>query len=116
MTTKWPKELGDVEDYFSSPEEVARPRKADLRRGDEPPPWEPDTGDAPRIDALTERPAAADALDAGVSLDDFRAYMPMHAYIYTPTRELWPAGSVNPRVPPIPIFHATRQPRLEYNG
>src|SRR5687768_5459209 len=30
--------------------------------------------------------------------DDFQAYMPMHAYIYTPTGELWPASSVNARL------------------
>ena len=37
----------------------------------------------------------------GVSLDDFHAYMPAHSYIYVPTREMWPASSVNTRVPPI---------------
>jgi hypothetical protein len=40
-----------------------------------------------------------DAKRAGVRLDDFYAYMPMHSYIYAPTRELWPAASVNARVP-----------------
>jgi hypothetical protein len=40
--------------------------------------------------------------DAVVSIDDFVAYMPMHAYIYMPTRELWPAASVNARLPPTP--------------
>jgi hypothetical protein len=38
----------------------------------------------------------------GVSLDDFRAFMPAHSYIYVPTREMWPASSVNARVPPVP--------------
>ena len=37
----------------------------------------------------------------GVSLDDFNAYMPMHSYIFTPSREMWPAASVNARIPPI---------------
>ena len=41
--------------------------------------------------------------DAGVSLDDFHAYMPAHSYIYAPTSEPWPAASVNARVPPIPL-------------
>jgi hypothetical protein len=36
----------------------------------------------------------------GVSLDDFHAYMSMHTYIYAPSREMWPASSVNARVPP----------------
>jgi Family of unknown function (DUF5906) len=36
--------------------------------------------------------------DQGVSLDDFYAYMPMHSYIYVPSREMWPAGSINARI------------------
>ena len=32
------------------------------------------------------------------SIEDFRAYMPMHEYIFVPSRELWPASSVNARV------------------
>lgn len=38
---------------------------------------------------------------SGVSLHDFHAYMPMHSYIFMPTREAWPASSVNNRIPPI---------------
>ncbi len=37
----------------------------------------------------------------GVSLDDFHAIMTTHSYIFAPTRETWPAASVNARVPPI---------------
>jgi hypothetical protein len=37
----------------------------------------------------------------GVSIDDFRAFMPAHSYIYIPTRDMWPASSVNARVPPV---------------
>jgi hypothetical protein len=37
----------------------------------------------------------------GVSVDDFHAYMPMHNYIYAPTRDTWPASSVNSRIKPI---------------
>jgi hypothetical protein len=40
---------------------------------------------------------------AGVSLDDFYAYMPQHSYLFAPTREMWPASSVNSRLPLIPI-------------
>src|SRR5262249_42991221 len=47
--------------------------------------------------------AEAEELKAGVSLEDFYAYMPEHKYIYTPTRQLWPASSVNARVPSIPL-------------
>lgn len=35
----------------------------------------------------------------GAKLEDFYAYMPTHSYLYIPTRELWPASSVNARVP-----------------
>jgi len=31
----------------------------------------------------------------GVTLEDFRAYLPGHNYLFTPTRELWPGASVN---------------------
>lgn len=37
----------------------------------------------------------------GVSLDDFHAYMPTHSYIYAPSRETWPASSVNSRIAPM---------------
>jgi hypothetical protein len=39
---------------------------------------------------------------SGVFVDDFYAYMPSTLFLYTPSRELWPASSVNARVPPIP--------------
>jgi len=40
----------------------------------------------------------------GVSLDDFHACMPMHNYLFAPSREPWPAASVNARIPPIPLM------------
>jgi hypothetical protein len=43
------------------------------------------------------------ALPAGVRLEDFLAYMPQRsAFFFTPTRELWPASSVDARLPPVP--------------
>ena len=41
--------------------------------------------------------------DTPVSVNDFWAYMPMHQYIFAPTRDVWPASSVNVRVPPIVV-------------
>ena len=38
-----------------------------------------------------------------IALWDFRAYLPHHNYMYLPTRELWPAASVNACVPPVKI-------------
>jgi hypothetical protein len=43
-----------------------------------------------------------DGSATGVSISDFYAYMPMHNYLFAPTREPWPASSVNARVPPVP--------------
>jgi len=40
---------------------------------------------------------------AGVGIEDFHAYMPSHSYIYIPARDMWPASSVNARIPPIPV-------------
>ncbi len=37
----------------------------------------------------------------GVRLQDFWAYMPMHLYVFAPSRELWPAASVNARLPKV---------------
>jgi hypothetical protein len=48
--------------------------------------------------------AAAQAADQeAVQLEDFWAYMPAHRYIFAPTREMWPAASVNARIPPVDI-------------
>ena len=47
--------------------------------------------------------ASAQKLE-GISLDDFHAYMPMHSYIYAPSREMWPATSINSRIAPVRLF------------
>lgn len=46
-------------------------------------------------------PAPPDPSDArpDVSVHDFYAYMPTHSYLFVPTRELWPAASVDSRLP-----------------
>jgi hypothetical protein len=47
--------------------------------------------------------AEDEAFPSGVTLEDFYALMPTHSYIFAPSRELWPAASVNSRLPPFPI-------------
>ena len=54
-------------------------------------------------------------IGSGVSIDDFHAYMPQHVYIFTPTREPWPASSVNARLGKISILDADRKPALGDN-
>jgi hypothetical protein len=41
------------------------------------------------------------AAGEAVQLDDFVAYLPRHNYVFLPTREPWPAASVNACIPPI---------------
>ena len=43
--------------------------------------------------------AAAGGGNRGVTLGDFYAYMPKHLYIFAPTGEMWPATSINARLP-----------------
>lgn len=38
-----------------------------------------------------------------IALRDFFANLEMHNYIYTPTRKMWPAASVNARIPRQPL-------------
>src|SRR5262245_40711414 len=54
-----------------------------------------------RFEEVARRVAAARIGPGGCRLEDFVAYMPTHNYIFKPTRELWPAPSVNARVPPV---------------
>lgn len=59
----------------------------------------------------------ADAARRGpISVDDFWAYMPMHSYIYAPSREMWPAASVNARIPPIALLDASGNAVLGEDG
>lgn len=59
-------------------------------------------------DASFARTGRAEEFDGeGVRLDDFYAYMPMHSYIFAPSRDMWSASSVNARIPPIPIGDKT---------
>ncbi|MCX5543032.1 DUF5906 domain-containing protein [Paraburkholderia sp. CNPSo 3076] len=39
----------------------------------------------------------------GYSYSDFYAHMPTHKYLHVPTGELWPASSVNAKLPPMKV-------------
>jgi uncharacterized protein DUF5906 len=56
------------------------------------------------------------SVDEGVTRNDFYAYMPMHNYIYAPSREPWPAVSVNARVRPIPVLGTDGKPVFDHHG
>jgi hypothetical protein len=42
--------------------------------------------------------------------------MPMHTYIFVPSREMWPASSVNARLGWVPLCHPDGTPVLDENG
>ncbi len=45
------------------------------------------------------RTASKRAVPTDLEPDDFYAYMPEHKYIFAPTGEIWPATSVDARLP-----------------
>jgi hypothetical protein len=59
---------------------------------------------------------ATKKIPSGVTLSDFSAYMPTHSYIYKPSCDMWPAGSVNARIQPIPLHTENDGPVLDGNG
>jgi hypothetical protein len=48
----------------------------------------------------------ADAPPRQARLEDFNAYLPTHSYVHMPTRQLWPAISIDSRLPPMQLFKA----------
>jgi len=66
--------------------------------------------------AFTEEVSAPCAEGAGVTIDDFVAYMPQHVYIFTPCREVWPAASVNARLKKMPVLTKTGKPKKDEDG
>jgi hypothetical protein len=67
-------------------------------------------------DAITEEISGPEADGRGVTINDFVAYMPMHAYIFTPRREFWVGASVNARLPRMPVLNRHGQPVRNAKG
>jgi hypothetical protein len=65
---------------------------------------------------FTEEITPPDTEGRGLSIDDFVAYMPTHAYIFTPCREFWVGTSVNSRLPRMPVLNKRGQPRRDAKG
>ena len=69
-------------------------------------------------DTLTSLQKAFDEagpINRGATIDDFRAYLPGHGYIFMPCCEIWPAASVNAVLGPQPAVTPTGKPILK-NG
>jgi hypothetical protein len=60
--------------------------------------------------------ARGNKLQLGVTLADFYAYMPMRSYLFIPTRESWPAGSVNTKLPAIVRTGPDGHPKRDADG
>jgi hypothetical protein len=67
----------------------------------------------PERAAKRQATKAVEEAFTGVSVEDFWAYMPNHSYIFTPTSEMWPAGSVNTRVGKVGLFDDDGRPRID---
>jgi hypothetical protein len=67
--------------------------------------WKERRAEIPQLvkSAAAQRATRAGAATAAsdIKVGDFVAYMPAHSYIFKPTREMWPAGAVNARVPVV---------------
>lgn len=51
-----------------------------------------------------------------ISVENFYAHLPSHDYIFVPTRDHWPAASVDAVVPRQPLTDALGQPILDSQG
>jgi hypothetical protein len=51
----------------------------------------------------TLRGADVSVDEGGISIDDFIAILPLHGYVFIPTREIWPAASVNSILPRVAV-------------
>jgi hypothetical protein len=83
-------------------EAVKAARKAAKGNGAAPADGEPvDTEAAVRESLGLNQAPQMPKRPAAVAFDDFYAYLPGHAYVFMPTRELWPAVSVNAVLPGV---------------
>lgn len=59
---------------------------------------------------------AQESASKGVQLDDFRADMNTHSYIFMPTGRQWPSASVNSRLPPVQLRDGAGNPLVDEKG
>lgn len=96
---RWPLvRLGTVPETPTTQEKPSVPPLADAANG-------ADLGESDELPPLSvyADEAADNAEGDAVTAADFWAYLPQHVFIFVPTRETWPAASVNARIPPIDI-------------
>jgi hypothetical protein len=62
-------------------------------------------------DQYTEEVSEPSPEGIGVTVDDFRAYMPTHVYIFTPCCEIWTGASLDSRLPLMPVLTKSGKPK-----
>ncbi len=79
--------------------------------------WTPKyVGADEKIKKLDDADLKAPDGSEGIAIDDFHAYLPMHNYIFAPSREPWPASSVNSKLGPVPLTDTDGNPLLDDKG
>jgi Family of unknown function (DUF5906) len=63
------------------------------------------------FDEETTTPGGEGSGGTGVTIEDFRAYMPGHTYLFLPCNEMWPGSSINARLPRMPVLTKSGQPK-----
>jgi hypothetical protein len=67
-----------------------------------------DNKSGPRFTEEVTEPAPE---GSGINLEDFIAYLPAGAYIFTPCRETWVSKSVNSVLQPVPVLDKNGRPK-----
>jgi hypothetical protein len=78
--------------------------------------WQSNRGVEKKQQTADNKTAATEAAVEAISVENFYAYMPTHNYIYVPSREPWPAASVNARLEPMPVLDGNGEQRLDDKG
>jgi Bifunctional DNA primase/polymerase, N-terminal len=82
--------------------------------------WQARRAHIPRLVESAQGPqetsAAPNEATTEIQLEDFVSYLPMHNYIFIPTREIWPGRSVNTRLPPVLLTDKTGKAILNTEG
>ena len=63
----------------------------------------------PGFTVKRKTPTSAIVNGQEINLSDFRAYLPVHNYIFMPCREPWPAASIDAVFPPQVLSRCRRQ-------
>jgi hypothetical protein len=105
----WIDDGGDAAGLWALAEAAPRWAANDNDPSAEEPEAEPDNDNA-------EEPRQKVFYNQAVELKDFYSYAETRSYLCVPSRQLWPAGSVNSRLPPVLLTDKHGKPKLNKKG